>query len=213
MAQDGLFFRAVGRSIRARTCRWSRSRCKESSRSLIALSGGYEQSSTMSCQPCILLAACSRSRSSCCARATAIRIARGRRFRAPWHPLSTIVYLIASWGVAIAAGVSQSARRARRAWRSSRARFPPTRSGRDAAYAAGTWPDAAARTSNVRAMRRIVTAHSAWRARVRTTARRCWSVTAPERLARETVRGAAVDDVALSRDASRRAGRGAGLAR
>lgn len=27
-------------------------------------------------------------------------------FRAPWHPLSTIVFMVASWAVAIAAGIS-----------------------------------------------------------------------------------------------------------
>jgi basic amino acid/polyamine antiporter, APA family len=107
MAHDGLFFRAVGQID-------SRTRAPVVAIALqgivavtITLSGGYEHILNY-------VVSTSYAFSGLLALALFTLRARDRRsgspeaagFRAPWHPLSTIVFMIASWGVAIAAGVS-----------------------------------------------------------------------------------------------------------
>jgi APA family basic amino acid/polyamine antiporter len=107
MAHDGLFFHAVGK-IDPRTRVPVVAIVLQGIVAVaIALSGSYEHILNY-------VVATSYAFSGLLALALFTLRARDRRsgapgaalFRAPWHPLSTIVFMIASWGVSIAACIS-----------------------------------------------------------------------------------------------------------
>lgn len=102
MAQDGLFFKSVA-SVNARTGVPVVAIVLQGAlASVIALTGGYDHILNYVVSTFYIF-------NGLLALALCILIARDRRagvpapvFRVPWHPFSTVVYMMASWAVAIA---------------------------------------------------------------------------------------------------------------